>query len=236
MIFVCDSHACESRFAQHVFQQTLLICGQNAACLLRHDNPVASVAGRATLTVVHLASGASAVAATFDFSLPAGPAAAQWYCAATGTPAPSGGAACPSWSTVLAAVNLGCSPDGSDCLLTTRLADTAGASLDAHTLLLTSPALMRLPSSSVTATLGAARADGSTPVTLSAQGGAALYVTLTSTAQGRFSDNAVLVLPGRDVQLSFLPWLPGEVVTPANTRVEHVAIYTGQGTAIFKAA
>lgn len=57
-------------------------------------------------------------------------------------------------------------------------------------------------------------------------GGAALYATLTSTAQGRFSDNSVLVTPARPVELSFVPFIAGEAATAQNTRVEHVALYT----------
>jgi hypothetical protein len=51
-------------------------------------------------------------------------------------------------------------------------------------------------------------------------------VTLTSTAQGRFSNNAMLVTPAQPVELSFVPFIAGEVANAQNTRVEHVALYT----------
>lgn len=51
-------------------------------------------------------------------------------------------------------------------MLSVSVYDASGNVLDAHTVLLTAPARMRLPAAAVTATIGAVRADGTAPVTL----------------------------------------------------------------------
>ena len=55
---------------------------------------------------------------------------------------------------------------------------------------------------------------------------AALYVTLTTLAQGRFSDNAFLLLPGETKQLAFVPFTGFDYAElQSSLRVEHVASY-----------
>jgi beta-mannosidase len=70
--------------------------------------------------------------------------------------------------------------------------------------------------------------DGSVNVTVRTDA-LALYVTLTTLAQGRFSDNAFLMLPVPGVvALQFVPvaGVPADVaVLTSSLRVEHVATY-----------
>jgi beta-mannosidase len=66
------------------------------------------------------------------------------------------------------------------------------------------------------------------PITVTADGGAALFVTLTTLAQGRFSDNAFLLPPGdaAAVTIDFLPFGPLDADALATTlRVEHFGLY-----------
>ena len=88
----------------------------------------------------------------------------------------------------------GCSSDGRDCVLSISLTDTSGTVADAHVDLLAVPAAMTLPRAVVTATVAAApAADGSIKVTLKTTE-PALFVVLTTTQQGVWSDNAFAML------------------------------------------
>jgi hypothetical protein len=146
----------------------------------------------------------------------------------------SPGTACAPWSAVLASV--GCAADASNCVLSARVYQAAADALhqavaeptllDSQVVLLNTLAHARIPAAHVTAAI-----DTNTgTVTLSTTGGAALFVTVTSTAQGRFADNVLLLLPHMPLTVNFLPLVAGERPTPANTRIDHVAMYTRGGT------
>jgi len=88
----------------------------------------------------------------------------------------------------------------------------------------------------VTAVVGALAPDGSSiPVTLSCSAsGAALFVTLTTLAQGRFSENLLPILPaGSNTTVLFVPILAaGEGGLPmdaallaSSLRIDHLALY-----------
>jgi hypothetical protein len=86
-------------------------------------------------------------------------------------------------------------------------------------------AMQALPSAAVTATVGDKQADDAVPITLTANA-TALYVVLTTRAQGRFSDNAFLLEVGQTV-VEFLPWTEldteGMALLKSSLRVEHLA-------------
>jgi hypothetical protein len=125
--------------------------------------------------------------------------------------------------------NTGCAADGSDCVMAMRLTESQyGQQIDWFTFLLQAPSNMTLPPAQVTATIERAYP---TSVTLSVTGGVALYVTVTATAHGRFSENALPLVPGQaPVIVEFLPFLPGEQLQEGGVRVEHLAMYTAQAT------
>jgi hypothetical protein len=70
------------------------------------------------------------------------------------------------------------------------------------------------------------------PVTVTATGGAALHVVLTTRAQGRFSENAIPLLAGSR-EVVFVPVVPAGYGAPpidaellaASLRVDHVGMY-----------
>ena len=67
-------------------------------------------------------------------------------------------------------------------------------------------------------------ADHSVDITVTAKY-TALYVTLTTAAHGRFSDNAFLALPG-DTVVQFYPFGPLDMKTlSASLRVEDLSLY-----------
>ena len=52
-----------------------------------------------------------------------------------------------------------------------------------------------------------------------------MFVHLSTLAQGRFSDNSLLLLPGLTA-VSFLPWGPLDLpLLKSSLRVEHVQLY-----------
>ena len=91
-------------------------------------------------------------------------------------------------------------------------------------MLFASPSRLVLPPANLSlAVAPQANTDGSINVTVSSDA-TALYVTLTTLSQGRFSDNAFAMAPGRTL-LTFVP-LEGMKVLPsslsASLRVEHL--------------
>jgi len=93
--------------------------------------------------------------------------------------------------------------------------------LSTNEVLLAPPAKLALSKASVTFEVSAApNADGSVDITLTADA-TALYVTLTTLAHGRFSDNA-FALPTGKATVQFIPFGDLDVPTlKASLRVEH---------------
>ena len=138
---------------------------------------------------------------------------------------------------------------GTNCLL--KLSVSAGGenkTIRSHNVIpFHTPKTIRLPSSTITVNIGkavatkastttTAEATTEMPVKLTASA-TALYVTLTTLASGRFSDNVILLEAGVPTTVSFLFWAdsPGDAATKKATqdtqeallrsslRVEHLA-------------
>jgi hypothetical protein len=153
-----------------------------------------------------------------------------------GTPTPKPGAtqctpggrqtACAPLAALLPAA--GCAANGSDCALVSEVRGSGGALLARNVQLLGVPGALALAAGvRVDVELAPVpAADGSTPVTLTARGGAAFYATLFTLADGRFSDNAVLLMPEQPLVVSFLPFRSGQGEALAQSlRVEHLGLY-----------
>jgi beta-mannosidase len=97
---------------------------------------------------------------------------------------------------------------------------TDGSIVSTHPVLYAPPKQMALPKAHVKYTLSGTTIAVSTDAV-------ALFVTFTTLAQGRFSDNAFLLLPGEPRKIEFLPFEGfDEAELRASLRVEHVATYT----------
>merc|ERR1711865_638676 len=108
----------------------------------------------------------------------------------------------------------------------TVVQDVSGVVMCDHPVLFTPPKNLTLVNANVSFTVSLP-ADGHANPTISVETDhAALFVTLTTLAQGRFSDNAFLLLPGSPRQFQFVPF-PGfdHAVLTKTLRVEHVATY-----------
>lgn len=105
----------------------------------------------------------------------------------------------------------GCSPSGADCILEASMVPTGSATPEStNTILLAMPRYLDFSQAvtviaSITATN---KTDGSAVIDVRSSRGVALFVTLSTTASGRFSENSVFVLPTEPRTIRFLPFAP----------------------------
>ena len=130
----------------------------------------------------------------------------------------------------------GCAANGSDCGVVVALDDAStGEPLSRSFFMVALPRALSLNRGvAVNVTVGALVPDGeSVPVTLTVTGGAALFVVLSTLAQGRFADNAWPLLAPGVSQTSFVPIVPAANGGPAidgallaaSVRVDHLAMH-----------
>jgi beta-mannosidase len=171
--------------------------------MIKNDD-VGALAGAAlTVSKVELATGAvTAVHSQPSLALPPGPGAAAFF-------------------------SIDPAIDGAKFVLTATVTSAAGEVLTDNLIPLLPPANWTgLGRATVTARVddGPPGPNGELGVTLESDLLAA-FVTLTTLAQGRFSDNAFLMLPGT-TRVLFMPWAPEQASVLTETlRVEHMATY-----------
>ena len=135
-----------------------------------------------------------------------------------------------------ALLSAGCAANGSDCGVLVALDDaTTGAPLSRTFFMQSLPRGLALNRAvTVAASIGALAPDGaSVPVSLTVSGGAALYVVLTTLAQGRFVDNAWPLLAPGTTTTAFVPIVPASHGGPpinvtllaASLRIDHLAMH-----------
>ena len=114
---------------------------------------------------------------------------------------------------------------GSGFILVATVTAADGSVASTHPVLYAAPKDLRLPKANVQFALS--DADKSAPSISVTTDAVALFVTFTTLAQGRFSDNAFLLMPGAPRTLSFLPFEGFDFdELESSLRVEHVASYT----------
>ena len=142
--------------------------------------------GVLTLQTIDLLTGSASVWASLPVSVAPGPSAIAWL-----TP----NATLPNATTTL--------------LLARLTADGQSTPFDEHLVHLTPPVKLLVKKASITLTLATQpNPDGSVDVTV-ATDAVALFVTLTTAAPGRFSDNAFLLLPSAPRVILWLPFNAG---------------------------
>jgi hypothetical protein len=209
-------------------------------CFVRNDSPIA-FEGSVAVEFVEFAGAASIALATIPVRVPAGGGAMQFFCP-TGKKAVDDGStlSCPTFEELFAATPA-CAQGGSACIMhvtvtaSATAAEAAAAATTARTLSdatlpLAVPGTFVLPQATITATLsgGAISIDGDASgvaVAISVESkssGLALYVWLSTLAQGRFSDNGFMMKPGK-ITITFLPFGPLDAALLASSlRVEHL--------------
>lgn len=156
-----------------------------------------------TVSKVSLATGVATVVFTQpNLSLPAGPGAAMWF---------------PIDSTI----------SGNDFVLRATVTNTSSGVAMTDNWVPLLPPVAWTSLAHATATMAIAptpSADGSIAITLTCDTLCA-YVTLTTLAAGRFSDNAFFLTPGTTT-VSFIPWQEGQYpMLVESLRMEHMASY-----------
>jgi hypothetical protein len=207
-------------YARYIFKDVLIAASADARVFVKNDSPLVPLVGTGSLSLLHTATGARTPVFSYPLNVPRGAGQSTWFCANNTVNVLT--AACPAWPSILA--SSGCATDGSDCIALLAIVDTTGKQIYDNFELLNVPSQYNLPQAQVTFAIGSPAADGSVPITLTASA-TALFVTLTTLAQGRFSDNALLLSPGATT-VSFIPWAGFDAALLASSlRVEHVASY-----------
>jgi hypothetical protein len=119
----------------------------------------------------------------------------------------------------------GVTVDGTQSILVVTVADLSGRAVSTNVLALVPPYKMVLPTATVSCVVAdAGNPDGSVDIAVTSNQ-VALYVTLTTLAAGRFSDNAFLLMAGTKT-IQFLPFGALDFDSlRASLRAEHVAMY-----------
>jgi len=185
----------------NAFADVFAACGKGGQCLVKNDLSAQPFAGTVTVKAVEFSTGAVSVLAQEPVGLPPGPGETYWF--------------------TFDASSL----DGTKAIVDITVTDTAGTTVAHNVVAYATPQFMVLPKATVTFSVSSSpNPDGSVDISLSTDQ-VAVYVTLTTLAQGRFSDNAVLLLPP-SATLQFVPFGALNITQLQSTlRVEHLAQY-----------
>lgn len=215
-----------------------------ALCYVRNDLP-APFEGTVIVSALHYSTGVLTELGQSKVALPAGGGALGFFCAnsASGlaiTPS-SYSADCPTFAEIYS--KAGCHGGAADCMLNVTVvagpsrrspggSDGGGAEpLSRNMLPLGLPSALNLPTATVNHTVATAAAGSAmVGVTLTSDK-TAIFVWLTTTEHGRFSDNSFVLLPGEPVTVTFRSFLAAgtsSAALEASLRVEHLQMYTGK--------
>jgi beta-mannosidase len=207
---------------RYIYRNAYIAASDAARIIVRNDDAFAPLNGIASLSFLSLVNGALLSSSNFSVNLPRGGGVTVWSCADPSVDYLT--QPCPPWSVILQ--TLGCATDGSNCIAMLTLRDSASGTLIAENFeLLQPPSALVLPTTTVTATVSpSVNPDGSVDITLTTSN-TAIFVTMTTLAQGRFSDNAIFLSPG-NTTISFIPWSTLDLaLLTSSLRVEHAGTY-----------
>lgn len=192
-------------------------CGGNGTCYVKNDRATKPFRGTVSLETLGFEDGVVTQLHSEYVSLRAGPGASKYF----------------------QAQNLSVVSGETHMLIVTVRDDHTGDAVDdgngnagddialsVNEIPLVAPAKMKLPNAVVTSKVAqAANSDGTFDVVLSAND-TALYVTLTTRAHGRFSDNFFALPKGSTRTVKFLPFpsFDASELEPS-LRVEHLQMY-----------
>jgi beta-galactosidase/beta-glucuronidase len=203
-------------FKSHLFADVMAGCGtvgrsSQLVCFVSNARSGAPFTGTLSLSTVELATGLTAPWAQLSVAAAPGPGAVAWL-------------QLPPNATL---------PNASSTLLLASLLEQGQAQpFDEHVVHLTAPVNLAVQRAVLTAQPAAApNADGSIDIAVSSSA-VALFVTLTSMAPGRFSDNAFLLLPSAPRTVQWLPFAAGDAAADwallkQSLRVEDHSAYAG---------
>jgi len=212
--------------ADHLYKDQIAVCGADGTCYIRNDDPISpSWNGALSLTLHPLTGGPPRPLKNVPLSLPRGGGSFAYLCLGTGDWEKS---SCQPFSQVLSAS--GCAATGTDCVLVASLlADDGITVVNENLQLLAPPSSLALPLANVTCVVASGvpprPSDGAIQVTVSSDA-FALYVFLTTLAQGRFEENFFYMSGPLTKSVWFIPF-QGFLLEDlmSSLRVEHVAEY-----------
>ena len=195
-------------YKRSLYADVMATCGGDGTCYLKNDRAAQPFSGTVTLEALSFADGTVSTVHTERASLPAGAGISHYF----------------------HAENLSAVPNTTHMLIATVRNESGDAVLSVNEIPLVPPMAMRqLPPAAVSAKLGShpvtPNSDGTFDVTLSTNA-TALYVTLTTAAHGRFSDNFFAMPAGSSRVVKFVPFSTFDATTLApSLRVEHLQMY-----------
>jgi len=183
-----------------IFADVMATCGtgdRGTICYVKNDSPKV-FKGKVDVHSVTFNGGKSTLLKELALDMPAGAGTVQWF-------------------------DLPGTIDGVNEMLIVTVADSDGTITCNNPVAFANPKNMTLPDAKVTFSVGQQQ-SAAIPITISSDN-FALYVTLTTLAQGRFEDNAFVMLPGTKV-VNFYPFEGFSIAElKATLRVEHTATY-----------
>ena len=196
-----------------------------ALCYIRNDLP-APFSGQVTVEALNLLGGKATTLSSMKVSLPAGGGAIGFFCADKSTSVSAGAPNCTTFADLFKSVP-DCSHGTQDCVLNVTVADDAkgGKAISRNILPLALPSALRLPTANISHTVQETAGNVEVRLTSSAT---AMYVWLSTLEQGRFEDNAFVLLPGVEKTVRFMPFAAATTSAKAletSLRVEHLAMY-----------
>jgi len=185
-------------YKQSIYADVMATCGQGGSCYVKND-AIVPFSGTVEILSVNFATSVTKQLYHEKTTLAAGAGTKQMFTVPTinGT---------------------------TDILLSTVTADD-GTILSQHPVPMTEPKNMKLPQATVTFKVAEQQnADGSVDVTVISDN-LALYVTLTTLAQGYFTENAYMLIGGVTKTVQFIPVQGFTMDQLKSLRVEHAATY-----------
>jgi len=185
---------------QHLFTDVFSTCGEDGVCFVKNDNPIQDFDGSVEVKATNLSSGAAEVLAWHNFSVVAGPGSVEYFSLG-------------ERFSELAASN--------QSIFSCIVRSGDGEAVSAHEFIAAAPSYLRVEGTNVTATV---ESDGHTVRVRLSSAKPALFVTLTTKAQGRFEENMILVNGERIVRFEPFDGFD-EATFRSSLRVEHLAMY-----------
>jgi len=195
-----------------IYADVMATCGSQepAQCFVKNDG-IMAVDINVQISVVQFSTGKITSVTSSMMSLAAGAGTTKWFCAKS-----DASGKCLQWPSVLQA---GMCNNNSDCFVLAEVTNKAQNVLSRNELFLTIPKEMKLPKPTITWDV-----DNLGAITFQSDA-VAVFFTLHTQAQGRFSDNAFVLFPGKTV-IQFIPIGNLDVaLLKSSLRFEHVQLY-----------
>jgi len=170
-----------------LFTDLTATCGEQTLCYIKNDSPIPFY-GLIKISAIHFSPGFEEIVYFSAKNLTGGPGNVNWFTLGGKNPI--------SWTSYL--TNIGCKVN--TCMLRIIIqGNSSFEALSTNEFLFTEPKNLILPKASVTFSV-----DDIGNILLSTDQ-VLLYVVLTTRANGRFSDNAFVMLPGKR-EIQFIPF------------------------------